>query len=48
LIHDTEAARHGYARILDDSGADYGYSAERFIAIDLSKPLEKALFKAAP
>jgi hypothetical protein len=48
LILDTEAARHGYARILDESGADYGYSAERFIAIDLSKPLEKALFKAAP
>jgi hypothetical protein len=48
LIPDAEAARHGYARILDESGEDYGYSADRFIAIDLPKPLEQALFKAAP
>ncbi len=32
LIHDAEGARHGYTRILDESGEDYGYSAERFIA----------------
>lgn len=48
LIPDAEAARRGYVRILDESGEDYGYSADRFIAIDLPKPLEKALFKAAP
>lgn len=47
LIPDAEAARHGYVRIVDESGEDYGYSADRFIAIDLPKPLEKALFKAA-
>ncbi len=47
LIPDAEAARHGYVRIVDESGEDYGYSADRFIAIDLPKPLEKALFKAS-
>lgn len=47
LIPDAEAARHGYVRIVDESGEDYGYSADRFIAVDLPKPLEKALFKAA-
>ncbi|MEX2220165.1 MAG: tyrosine-type recombinase/integrase [Candidatus Rokuibacteriota bacterium] len=31
-----------------ESGEDYAYSADRFIAINLPKPLEKALFEAAP
>lgn len=47
MIPDPEAARHGYLRIVDESGEDYGYSAERFFAIDLPKPLEKVLLKAA-
>jgi hypothetical protein len=47
LIPDAEAARHGYVRIVDESDEDYGYSADRFIPIDLPKPLEKALFKVA-
>ena len=47
MIPDPKAARHGYVRIVDESGEDYGYSAERFIAIDLPKPLEKVLLKAA-
>jgi hypothetical protein len=33
---------------VDESGEDYGYSADRFVAITLPKPLEKALFKVAP
>ena len=47
LIPDAEAAKHGYVRIVDESGEDYGYSADRFIAIDLPKSLERALFKVA-
>lgn len=47
MVPDPEAARHGYLRIVDESGEDYGYSAERFFAVDLPKPLEKALLKAA-
>ncbi len=41
------AAKHGYVRIVDESGEDYGYSADRFFSIVLPKPLEKALLKAA-
>ena len=47
VIPDHEAETHGYLRIVDESGEDYGYSAERFFAIDIPKPLEKALLKAA-
>ena len=47
MVPDQEAARHGYLRIVGESGEDYGYSADRFFAIDLPKPLEKALLKAA-
>jgi hypothetical protein len=46
VIPDPEAARHGYLRIVDESGEDYGYSADRFFAIDLPRPLEKALLRA--
>ena len=47
VIPDQQAARHGYLRIIDESGEDYGYSADRFFAIDLPRPLEKALLKTA-
>ena len=47
IIPDQAAARRGYVRIIDESGEDYGYSADRFFAIDVPKPLEKALLKAA-
>ena len=46
-IPDPTAAKHGYVRIVDESGEDYGYSADRFFSIVLPKPLEKALLKAA-
>ena len=47
VIPDQEAERRGYLRIVDESGQDYGYSADRFFAIDVPKPLEKALLSAA-
>jgi len=47
VVADQEAARHGYLRIFDESGEDYGYSSDRFFAIDLPKPLEKVLLKTA-
>jgi hypothetical protein len=48
MIPDPKAATHGYVRVVDESGEDYGYSAERFITIDLPKPLEKGLLEASP
>jgi hypothetical protein len=47
VIGDRGAERRGYLRIVDESGEDYGYAANRFFAIDLPKPLEKALLKEA-
>ena len=47
VIPDPSAESHGYLRIVDESGEDYGYAADRFFAIEVPKPLEKALLKAA-
>ncbi len=47
VISDEEAESHGYLRIVDESGEDYGYSADRFFSIEVPKPLEKRLLKAA-
>jgi hypothetical protein len=47
VIPDQQAEKRGYLRIVDESGEDYGYSADRFFAIDVPKTLEKALLTAA-
>jgi hypothetical protein len=47
VVPDREAEGHGYLRIVDESGEDYGYAADRFFTIELPKPLERALLKAA-
>ena len=45
VVRDRDAEAHGYLRIVDESGEDYGYAADRFFAIDLPKPLERVLLK---
>ena len=47
VLPDQSAEEHGYLRIVDESGEDYGYAADRFFAIDVPKPLEKVLVRAA-
>lgn len=47
VIPDQAAEKHGYLRIVDESGEDCGYAADRFFSIELPKPLERALIKAA-
>ena len=46
VIPDGEAASHGYIRVIDESGDDYGYSASRFFPIEVPKALENALASA--
>jgi hypothetical protein len=46
VIPDREAEIHGYLRIIDESGEDYGYAASRFFCLDVPKPLERALLRA--
>ena len=43
VIPDAEAAKHGYIRVIDESGEDYGYSAERFFVLQVPEALAKAL-----
>ena len=43
VIADEEAARHGYLRVIDESGEDYAYSAERFFMLDVPEALAKML-----
>ena len=43
VIPDAEAAKHGYLRVIDESGEDYGYSAERFFVLDVPQALAKIL-----
>ena len=47
VIPDDEAASHGYIRVIDESGEDYGYSASRFFPMDVPPALQKALGSAA-
>ena len=47
VIADPQARKHGYVRIVDESGEDYGYTADRFVPIAVPKPVEEALLKAA-
>lgn len=43
VIPDAEAAKHGYIRVIDESGEDYGYSMERFFPLQIPAALAKAL-----
>jgi hypothetical protein len=43
VIPDAEAAQHGYIRVIDESGEDYGYSAKRFFVLQIPEALAKAL-----
>lgn len=46
IIPDQEAESHGYIRVIDESGEDYGYSVDRFYRLEVPRPLEKALLRA--
>jgi hypothetical protein len=43
VIPDAEAAKYGYIRVIDESGEDYGYSAERFFLLRIPDALAKVL-----
>jgi hypothetical protein len=46
-IPDAEAQSHGMLRVIDESGDDYLYPAEMFIAIELPEPAIFALQSAS-
>lgn len=47
VVVDKDAAQDGDIRVIDESGEDYLYSADRFIAIRVPKSLERAILKAS-
>jgi len=47
VIPDEEAAAHGYLRVIDESGEDYAYAAERFYPIALPQQIEQILLSVS-
>jgi hypothetical protein len=43
VIPDAEAASHGYIRVVDESGEDCGYAADRFFPLEVPQALAVAL-----
>jgi hypothetical protein len=47
VIPDDEAAADGDIRIVDESGEDYLYSADRFVEIEPPQAVRRSLLHAA-
>ena len=47
IIPDEKAESHGYLRVVDESGEDYGYAVARFFRLEVPQPLERALLRAS-
>ncbi len=46
VIPDREAVKHGYLRVIDESGEDYWHAAEMFYLLELPQDLTSALTAA--
>ena len=47
VVADEEARAHGYIRIIDESGEDYAFSANRFHLVYLPYDVGQALLAAS-
>lgn len=47
VIPDEEAAEDGDIRVVDESGEDYLYSANWFVAVKLPQAIQESLLRAA-
>ncbi len=47
VLSDKDAERVGDIRVVDDSGEDYLFSADRFVAIDVPAAIKASLLKAS-
>jgi hypothetical protein len=47
VLPDEEAERDGDLRVVDESGEDYLFSADRFVAIEVPAAVRASLLKAA-
>lgn len=46
-IEDSDAARHGQIRVVDESGEDYLYPTDYFSPVELPAEVERSLCKPA-
>ena len=46
-VPDARAEKHKQLRVVDESGDDYLYPADRFIDAELPKPVARAVHQAA-
>lgn len=46
-IPDEVAEQHGQLRVVDESGEDYLFSADRFVAIEVPAAVRASLLKAS-
>ena len=46
-LPDEEAESHGQLRIVDESGEDYLFSADRLVAIDVPEAVRDSLLQAS-
>jgi hypothetical protein len=46
-LPDARGAEEGFVRVVDESGDDYLYPADRFVAVELPREAEQALAVAA-
>lgn len=47
VVQDDDATAHGYIRIIDESGEDYAFTANRFHVIHLPHAVGQALLAAS-
>lgn len=47
VLPDEDAARDGDFRVIDESGEDYLYPAEKFLVADWPRAVERALLRAS-
>ena len=47
VLPDDEAERDGDLRVVDESGEDYLFSADRFVAIEVPSAVKASLLKAS-
>jgi hypothetical protein len=46
-LPDADAAGHSLVRLIDESGEDYLYPADRFLQVDLPEAVETILLRAS-
>ena len=45
-IRDKDAERHGQVRVVDESGEDYLFAADRFVPIEIPSAVRASVLKA--